>query len=383
MMVTMKWAIFTVVSVILAVGGAASAAETEGIDDLLASAKKNNQALGTLESGIIDNFLAEAFDELLAAEGQTEMVTARLQISFRKGSEKTGHYSSTFVIAVRRQLKDTFGQLDAWDDQVRLQQITRNLIILVAEMESLVLIDFGIDRLGDNDVMIRYWAVKAISHPAIAAQLNSEMTNDADVSDKIIAALDKVVETEGYDEILDLIVGFAASIDTIRARELLLKFADMRIAAYEDWSVSNERIDAVLLNGLGKIAAANSVTRKEAGQKFAQLYSYVIQRFILGREVLSKDSLAELASVIVDVEANAVVKLLGRSQRAIRTAVEKKTYPALQREHDDLLGLPGIAGKLSVKLSFDYGKGAGGETLTAPKKLTQPAIPQETADNAG
>jgi ABC-type amino acid transport substrate-binding protein len=243
-------------------------------------------------------------------------------------------------------------------------------------MESLVLVDFGIDRLGDNDVIIRYWAVKSISRPAIAAQLNSEMTGDDDVADKIVTALDKIVETESYGEILDLIVGFAASIDTIRARELLLKFADMRIAAYEDWSVSNEHIDAVLLNGLGGGAAANSVTRREAGQKFAQLYSYVIQRFISGKDVLSEKSLAALASVIVDVEANAVVKLLGRSQRAIRTAVEKKTYPALQREHDDLLGLPGIAGKLPVKLSFDYGKGPSG-TLTAPKKLAPPAKPEE------
>ncbi len=381
-MVTMKWAVFTVVSVILAVGGGAFAADTEGIDDVLASAKKTNQALGTLESGIIDNFLAEAFDELLAAEGQAEMVTARLQITFRKGSEKTGHYSSSFVLAVRKQLKDIFGQLETWDDPVRLQQVTRNLIILVADMESLVLVDFGIDKLGDDDVIIRYWAVKAISRPAIAAQLNSEMTGDADVADKIVTALDKVAETESYGEILELIVGFAASIDTIKARELLLKFADMRIAAYEDWSVSDEHIDAVLLNGLGAVAAANSVIQKEAGRKFAQLYSYVIQRFISGTDVLSEDSLATLASVIVDVEANAVAKILGRTQRSIRTAVEKKTYPALQREHDDLFGLPGIAGKLPVKLSFDYGKGPSG-TLMTPKKLTPPAKPEETATDAG
>ena len=380
-MVKMKWTVFTVVSVILSVACVASAANTERIDNLLASAEKNNQALGTLESGVIDNFLAEVFDELLAAEGQAEMVTARLQITFRKGTEKTGHYSSSFVLAVRRQLKDIFGQLDSWDDKVRLQQVTRNLIILVAEMESLVLVDFGIDNLGDNDVIIRYWAVKAISQPAIAAQLNSEMTADADVADKIVTALDKVVETETYGEILDLIVRFAASLDTIRARELLLKFADMRIAAYEDWSVSDEHIDAVLLNGIGAVAAKNSVTRKEAGQKFAQLYSYVIQRFILGADVLSEDSLAAMASVIVDVEAGAVSKILGRTQRAIRTAVEKKTYPALQREHDDLFGLPGIAGKLPVKLSFDYGKGPNG-TLTTPKKLTPPAKPKEADTNA-
>jgi hypothetical protein len=142
-------------------------------------------------------------------------------------------------------------------------------------------------------------------------------------------------------------------------------------------------MDAKLLRSLGReiLSPVSQPNKAANSHRFAQLYSYAMQRFILGENILSDASKQQLASVLVEVEQSVLDKLLGRPQSTIKKAVEKiltrKTveqtdYSALQAEHDSLLGTVARKGDLPAALNFDYGKNPDDSALTAPKKLGPP-----------
>ncbi len=113
--------------------------------------------------------------------------------------------------------------------------------------------------------------------------------------------------------------------------------------------------------------------------KFAQLYSYVMQRYIAGKDVLGPESKWQLISVMVEIEQTTLRTILARAHSEIKRAIEKKSLSLLENEHDFLLGTAARAGELLTKLDFDYGKDADGRPITAPKKLPAPPVTETTA----
>jgi len=89
---------------------------------------------------------------------------------------------------------------------------------------------------------------------------------------------------------------------------MLIKIAEIRITAYENWTVKYELMDAALLQALSSRLLPDNFQRLSAEQKalfartFGQLYSYVFERYILGVDILTKISKRQLASVLIDVE---------------------------------------------------------------------------------
>ena len=147
-----------------------------------------------------------------------------------------------------------------------------------------------------------------------------------------------------------MIAGFSGQVNGPQAKQLLLKIVDLRTIAYEKWTVKYELMDAKLLRSLGNeiLSPASEQDRAVISRKFAQLYSYAMQRYILGANVLSDVSKKQLSSVLVEVEQLLLDRLLGRPQSTIKKAVEKiltkktveqKDYSALEREHDSLLAV--------------------------------------------
>jgi hypothetical protein len=201
-----------------------------------------------------------------------------------------------------------------------------------------------------------------------------------------------VVETSKA-EIIVHIAGFAANVNIPEGEELLLHVADERIKRYADWTVKHEFYDIIILKLLeSKIPLSSqdpgattptSLRKTAIAQRFAQLYSYAIQRYIKGKDILNETQLQQLASVLIEIEDKSISRLMGGTQattRTIRRAIERgDTMEALLDEHNKLLGNETTAGQLPSKLGFDYSTTPNGPKRTAPIPL--PEKPQKTVTN--
>jgi len=372
------WRTVIFLALILLVNVQVRALNTEEIDYVYEKAFVDNDVLDSGDFDVIDDFLNTALDEMFLTEDFSEIVKTRSEIASRRGQKQPSQYSASFISSAARHLKSAFDEVNSSEDGHRKIHLQRNLIILVAELGSIELADFGIQMLNGQNSSIRYWAVKSITGPGIAHRLNSNSIGDEELKTRIISKLTAAAEKENHAEILELIAKFADLLNGSEADELLLKIGLLRIKAYEDWTVEYELMDAGLLNALAeRILVQAGGERIATAREFAQLYSYAMQRYINGADSLSEVSGTQLASVLVDVEQSALGKLLGRPQTAIKKAVERKNYSSLQAEHDSLLGSPARAGELARAITFDYGKDAGSVAITAPKKLPAKPQPQE------
>jgi hypothetical protein len=156
--------------------------------------------------------------------------------------------------------------------------------------------------------------------------------------------------------------------------------------------VTNEFYDIIILKlleskiplpsqSMGVPTTTTSVSKSAIARRFAQLYSYVIQRYIKGNNVLNDTQKQHLASVIIEIEEKCISRLLGldRAQATIRRTIERNNLIALSDEHNKLLGDETSTGQLPTKLSFDYSTTPSGPTRTAPIPL--PDKPQKPAAN--
>jgi hypothetical protein len=240
-------------------------------------------------------------------------------------------------------------------------------------------------------MVIRYWAVHSLTNPSIVQQLNSGATSNPELARTITERLKEVGQTS-KPEINVHIARFAANINIPEGEELLLQVANNRIKRYADWKVTFEFYDIIILKlleskiplpsqGIGTPTPTTSLNKPAIARSFAQLYSYVIQRYIKGSNVLNDTQKQHLTSVIIEIEEKCVTRLLGlsRSQGTIRRTIERDNLTALSDEHNKLLGDETSTGQLPSKLGFDYSTTPDGTKRTAPIPL--PDKPQKTAAN--
>jgi hypothetical protein len=179
-----------------------------------------------------------------------------------------------------------------------------------------------------------------------------------------------------------LIAQFAAGVDIPEAEQLLIQIADLRIKQYADWTVKYELYDSAILKYLSSkipllsespvgLLPTTIDTKPELARRFAQLYSYAIQRYIKGAALLNDTQKSHLASVLVETEDKCIGRLLGNPQLTIRRALERQNAQAIMAEHDRLLGTATTSGQLPTALKFDYGS-TGSSTRTAPLPLPDP-----------
>jgi hypothetical protein len=154
--------------------------------------------------------------------------------------------------------------------------------------------------------------------------------------------------------------------------DLLLKVADRRIASYADWSVTDELLDSLVLQGLCDKIASSDPGKAEAAKRFCQLYSYVFQRYLNDGDYLSDTQKTQLISVLVETEKNCLPKLMGKTSFGIKKAIEASDNEALQQEYINLFGQGTKAGKLFADLNFDFGKAPGGSPIKTPPALPKP-----------
>jgi hypothetical protein len=347
----------------------ARAVDTKDIDEV-----RDKGVLDDADLKIIDSFVVEGVRELLNAKNFSTIGSIRLAILARANStaaSAAAQYSAQFSDSAYKYISEglkTAGSLNPEDVRVK---VIINLLMLADGLENLRLVDFIAGMVDDKNLIVRYWAVHCVADPLIVKKLNSGDDANTKLAEKIAEQLKKSVEMSS-PEIITLMLGFAGQIKIPQGEELLFQIADMRMEKYRRWDLSGVLVDADILKALFEKMLAPGANRTAAAQRFAQLYSYALQRYIKGQDILSADDKGQLTSVLVDVEQSCIDKLLDVPQSIIQKAAEQDDATALLQEHNRLLGDGAEAGKLAQKISFDYGKSAEGNKRVAPLGLPEP-----------
>jgi len=369
-----KWLIFAVLVVflVLLMNSGTVAVSTREVDNVRKKAVLDNSDLK-----IIDDFLAQAIQELVGTRDLTDIAKIRTVILSRQSTQ--GQYAQQFSESARKHIAAGFQQARELSRPERTTAVMINLLILMDGLHDLGLADQAITMLKNENMVIRYWAVHCLTNTEIITQLNA--ATNANQASAIAAQLKDLIENS-TPEIVALIAQFAAGADIPEAEQLLIQIADLRIKQYADWTVKYELYDSAILKYLSSkipllsespvgLLPTTIDTKPELARRFAQLYSYAIQRYIKGAALLNDTQKSHLASVLVETEDKCLGRLLGNPQLTIRRALERQNAQAIMDEHDRLLGTATTSGQLPTALKFDYGS-TGSSTRTAPLPLPDP-----------
>lgn len=335
----------------------------------------SNDVLTNADFVLIDDFIAITLEDIVRFEDYLTFAELRRHISTRKGTKEPSQYSAVFNKSAKEHIKWAFEQVALLEPSRRKSEAQGNLVILIAELDNPDLVPQVVPMLASESETIKYWSVKALTSPSVTEKLNSA-DSDKEFSAMIIKALKSQVAT-APPETLTLMVDFVAKLKDPGANQILRDIADIRIKAYENWSTEQMLVDTDLLKALASRITDPRLSSDKVlfGRKFAQLYSYIIQRYIMTAESSSPQVVRHLISVIIEIESSTLFELTGKRQSTIKKAIEGRKFSTLNREHDELLGSENAPGLLPAAVGFDYGK-QDGKTLIAPKKLPQKPKPQ-------
>ena len=337
---------------------------------------RSKEVLDSQDLQIIDDFVAQAVQDLVDTEDFTSIAKTRSVILAHKnpGKGPQAQYAGQFSESANRYISAALKKTSALEDKERRVKVILNLLILVDNLQDPRLAELALKMLNDENTVIRYWAVHCVTNPDMIRQLDLGEVADLELAVRIAEKLDGLLE-QACSEITALAAGFAAEVRIQQGQDLLLKIVDMRISKYADWSVDYEFLDTVILKLLYDKISSAAVGKSAIGRRFAQLYSYVMQRYIKdtnGGNFLSAAQRHRSASVLVEIERACIGPLLGMPQLVIKRAVEQMDATALLLEHSRLFGDETRAGQLAQKLEFDYGTGPDGNKRTAPLALPEP-----------
>ena len=382
-----KWVTCVILTILfgLAINSNSVAVNTSYIDKV-----RNKSVLDDQDKTVIDEFLAEAIRELVITRDFTSIAKTRTIILSKQKSSQ-GQYTTWYSELVRKYIQEGFNKAQAITPQERQDKVIVNLLILIDGLQDLQLVDLAISMLQSQNMVIRYWAVHCLTNPAIVQELNSSTTPGSASARTVAEQLNELIESSN-PEILVQIAQFAATVNIPQGDELLGRIANVRIERYADWTVKHELYDITILKlltskipsvstdpGMPATTATNS--KPEIARRFAQLYSYVFQRFIKGNEILNSTQKQHLASVLVETEEKCITKLLGRPQMTIKRAFERDNFETLLDEHNKLLGTETTPGQLPSRLGFDYNTTLTGTICTAPLPLPDPPQKSTPEDN--
>ena len=336
--------IFTV----LVFGSVLFAVNTRDIDKIREKGVLNNS-----DFAVIEGFIAESINELLTAEDFTSLSNVRNSIIARNQAQSGDQYKDVFSDSLNKCIPDAFKKTQSLVPEKNSVIITANLLILVESLQDEKLTDYAMQYLRNSNAVIRYWAVKCVTNQFMVDKFNS--SSNPIFAAKATKLLNDLI-ADGDTDSLAAIVNFASKIRSTAGNEMLLAIAERRIGEYVGWKVDNELIDAALLNSLFDIYVRNT-TKKIYAQKFGQLFSYVMQRYIKGQAILTGKQKSNLASVMIEIEQTCMTRALGLRQSVIKKAVEGSKIDALKKEYARLFDADGQKGELASKMKFDYAPG--------------------------
>jgi hypothetical protein len=354
---------------------AVAAVDTTSIEEVRTQSIQSNTPPDAAAIQVIDEFWQKNIDTLMLAEDTVEIIAVRDELVKQKGDKDLSFYASAYVKAADKHLKSALDTVDKWTENDKRIRVERNLLILLAQLSHIDLADLAMTRLDDPDSMVRYWAVRALTNRAIIAQLK-DVADDEKKTSQIIAALDDAVQKNNDPRSWAMIGNFAVGLQTAASQKLLLSLADKRIDTYMQWTVTDEAADAAILKSIGALVQATTspAVKQEQLSRLGQLYSCVIQRYMMGKNLpdTSKD---QLATVIAEVEDAVILKILPGWTVKFKNDLARNL--SIDKDYELLFGSGTRPGDLASRLNFNFGKDDTGKAMLIPKPL--PAAPTQPA----
>ena len=342
---------------------------------------RSKEMMADTDTEVIEAFLSEAFNEILAKSDFSDIASLRIAIVSRSTSElESGQiqYGPRFFTAAQKQVSQAFQKTSQMPDSHRKDLLTMNLLILVNDLGNVEIAKNAFDYIQNPKTMIRYWAVGCLTNNNILRQLNlTGSTENSRLAEQFSQKLQAVAQTEQSGDILIQLVQFASAVKNPAANEILSQIAQKRIELYLNWQVENEMVESWILKALSDKAKSDTENASVLAKNFAILYSLVVQRYVIGQETLPETNIRNLISVIAQAEKY-LLQLLPDWPGNLKSAIEKGGGSTLLAQHDLLLGSANAVGRLPAAANFDYGKNTDGSAKTAPPTLQKP--PQAEAE---
>lgn len=384
----MKWVPFFLFVFLLTIS-ALGVVPTQAITDVRVRTESGSAALSEADKAEINKFLFAALNDIFLSKTSEEMAKTRRQILEQKGTKDLSLYATAYITIFREQMKTTaYNAIQKMEDPSRQLMVRRNIMILISELKSLLLIEFGLDRLEEPDAVIRYWAVKSITNPALVQQLNSEVTSDPQAANRIYEKLKGVIQNERQPEILVMAAEFGSAWKDSRSSELLEQLAARRIEEYKNCKVQNAWLDGRILSALAEKYLEQKLPdeKSKTARSFALLLATIMQRWNQNEQMpaeqknLPEEASLQMITVMVETE-DRILPRLEITAVGIRKTLERSG--TLQPIYDELFGAPGRSAVLPSRLKFDYGRDAEGRTLTVPPTLPPCPAPAGNPPVAG
>jgi hypothetical protein len=340
-----------------------------GVDTRRIDTVRDKGVLDSRDLTEIDRFVSDSLLEMAGTRELSEIANIRTAMVSRSGSKSRSakiQYSEKFNESAYKHLKVAFTEAGKVEDAQISNAILVNLLIIINDLGDPDLLSLSIPMLDDSREVVRYWAVQSVSNERVIGLLNSNKAMGSKLVLRISDKLSKVIgELNPYT--FRLVGEFAAGVDYPEGGKLLIRMADIRIKMYEGWNVRGELFDAELLKNLFARASGSDNMSKLMGSRFGQLYSYVIQRYVLGTGKVGQKQQAELISVMVDIERKCTSKAMDAPQAGIVRAIKGKDNQALMAEHDKILGSKTSQGELPKLMRFDYNGSKSPKVLSSVK----------------
>lgn len=344
------------------------AVDTRAIDQV-----REKNILSEEDFEIIETFIRDATDELVNTMDFTQVARLRAVIVTRQSEQ--AQYAEQYSKYLRQYIGEAFARTKDLKDATQRYRVRVNLTILVSQLENPRLVDIALGALDDTDKPVQYWAVRGLTNRRLIEKLKATSGNSV-IIDKIALKFESMVETT-TPEVLSIMTDLSAAARSEQTEQLLLKIADIRMKGYADWTATVSPVDMKVLKLLCEKLQMGNSKADEFGQRFAQLYSYVMQKYIMalkGEALLNEGQGQQLASILVEIEDKCIGKLTGFQQTVIKRAVELDDYSTLFLEHGRLLGDATRKGEIPAKFGFDYGTADDGSKMTQPRDLLKPTV---------
>jgi len=350
----------------------AFAVDTRAIDTV-----RDKEILNDVDFQVIDAFVGDSLFELVETIDLSSLAEIRKTLVSRSRSNKPSaqvQYSQRFYEAVEKYIPLAFEKAALVNNPQKKFLLVLNLLILTDQLQDVDLLPQVLNYISADNMAIRYWAVHCIANEQVLKKLNAP--ENKELLGQIIDRLDKIINDSSF-EVIEQVANITAGLNLPAAEQLLLRLADARIKHYEDWTVDNELADIPVLQALTTKLTGQATPDPLLARRFAQLYSYLLQRYIkvaTSRNTSAVPDKASLITALVEVEKKCLTELLEKPQSAIKNAIERGDITRLKAIHDKLLGTATQAGELMLKLGLDYGRNADGTKRTAPRLLPDPPI---------
>ena len=344
------------------------------IESVRSRTLKDNADLTKADTQVVADYLADKFEEMVYAADFQQTIEHRAEIISNGGTCDATSYSAAYNAEIKKQIPVALENLKRSDDPAKKTLIRTSLLVITAELCGTDFIDFAVQMTADEAIIIRYWAVKTLVNQGVIDYLNTDIAVDKKTAAIIMTTLKNISASEQDSSILELLIPFADDMESEEADTILNNIADTRIGAYEDWTVTNELIDAKLLLAMGKKLKISKTS--DMAEKFSQLFSHITQRYTLGADYLTEENIKTLSRVMVMVDTKALSELLISWRKPIALDIERRREKSLKIRFNTLFGTADIKGKLAKELDFKY-KDENGKPSNAPRPLKSPESEQD------